>query len=271
MPMRQITARTPDGADIAVTIEGQGPALLLVTGLGGTARFWAPAAARLAATHTVISFDHRAVGASTRGSAPVSVGLLADDCIAVLDAAGFGRTILLGHSLGGAIGQAFAHRHGERLTGLVLSATWMTPNRFIAELFDARRKLLLADPAGYAALAAIMGYSPGWLAANWPVLDAAVAAAPLSPPQQAAVAERIAALLAFDGRPLLGAYDGPTLVQGVSDDMIVPAFLQQELAAAIPHAEALEFPDGGHLFPVSRTEAFVTTLAAWIYANVPPA
>jgi pimeloyl-ACP methyl ester carboxylesterase len=43
------------------------------------------------------------------------------------------------------------------------------------------------------------------------------------------------------------------------------------LAAAIPHAEALEFPDGGHLFPVSRTEAFVTTLAAWIYANVPPA
>jgi pimeloyl-ACP methyl ester carboxylesterase len=210
--MRQITARTPDGADIAVTIEGQGPALLLVTGLGGTARFWAPAAARLAATHTVISFDHRAVGASTRGSAPVSVGLLADDCIAVLDAAGIGRTILLGHSLGGAIGQTFAHRHGERLTGLVLSATWMTPNRFIAELFDARRKLLLADPAGYAAL-----------------------------------------------------------VQGVSDDMIVPAFLQQELAAAIPHAEALEFPDGGHLFPVSRTEAFVTTLAAWIYANVPPA
>ena len=70
--MRQITARTPDGADIAVTIEGQGPALLLVTGLGGTARFWAPAAARLAATHTVISFDHRAVGASTRGSVTTS-------------------------------------------------------------------------------------------------------------------------------------------------------------------------------------------------------
>ncbi len=271
MPMRQITARTPDGADIAVTIEGQGPALLLVTGLGGTARFWAPAAARLAATHTVISFDHRAVGASTRGSAPVSVGLLADDCIAVLDAAGAERAILLGHSLGGAIGQTFAHRHGERLAGLVLSATWLAPNRFMAELFAARRKLLLADPAGYAALATIMGYSPGWLAANWSVLDAAVAAAPLSPGQQAAVAERIAALLAFDGRPLLGAYGGPTLVQGVADDMIVPAFLQQELAAAIPHAEALEFPDGGHLFPVSRTEAFVTTLATWISANVPTA
>ena len=269
--MHQITANTPDGARIAVTVQGQGPALLLVTGLGGTARFWAPAAERLEASHTVISFDHRAVAASTRGTAPVSVSLLADDCIPVLDAAGVDRTILLGHSLGGAIGQSFAHRHGERLAGLVLSATWLSPNRFMAELFAARRKLLLADPDGYATLATIMGYPPDWLAENWPVLDAALAGAPRTESAQAAVTERIAALLAFDGRPLLGAYAGPTLVQGVRDDMIVPAFLQHALAAAIPHALTLEFADGGHLFPVSRTDAFVTTLEAWISGHVPAA
>jgi hypothetical protein len=42
-------------------------------------------------------------------------------------------------------------------------------------------------------------------------------------------------------------------------------------AADVPGGEAAGRADGGHLFPVSRTEAFVTTLEAWISANVPTA
>jgi pimeloyl-ACP methyl ester carboxylesterase len=267
--METLTIATPDGADLKVWVEGAGPPLMLVTGLGGNGRFWAPASARLAERRKVITFDHRGVAGSTRGSAPLDIALLARDCLTILDALALPRVALLGHSMGGAIGQTLCSLAPERLTALVLSATWLAPDRFLQELFAARRVLLAADGRAYAALAALMGYPPAWLRAHGAVLDAALAAAPVTPERQALVAERIDALLAFDGRPHLGRYGGPVLVQGAADDMIVPAYLQDALAAAMPDAARHVFPSGGHLFPVSETDAFVQTLSAWLDGLAP--
>ncbi len=247
-----------------MTIQGSGPPLLLVTGLGGMAKFWAPAALELEKQHTVITFDHRAIGASTRGSAPVSIDLLASDTGVVLEAVGVEQTLFLGHSMGGAIGQSFVRQHPGRVSGLVLSGTWLKPNRFMQTLFASRLKLLEADAAGYAALGTLMGYPPDWLEANWATIELAIAGAPQSAAQMSSIVERINALLAFDGSAHAAAFTGPVLVQGAKDDMIVPSYLQDELAAAIPHAARHVFGDGGHLFPVSRTLEFVRTLRQWI-------
>lgn len=262
--MKHLVVTTPDDARIAVTVQGSGPPLLLVTGLGGMAKFWIPAALELERHHTVITFDHRAIGASTRGTDPVGIDLLADDVRTVLDAAGVERTLFLGHSMGGAIGQSFVRQHPDRVSGLVLSGTWLKPNRFMQTLFTSRLKLLEADPAGYAALGTLMGYPPDWLEANWGTIELAIAGAPHSPQQMSHAVERINALLAFDGSARAGAFTGPVLVQGAKDDMIVPSYLQDELAAALPGAARHVFADGGHLFPVSRTPEFVRTLRQWI-------
>jgi aminoacrylate hydrolase len=266
--MKNLVVTTKDGAALSVTIRGVGPPLMLVTGLGGTAAFWTVPATELAQTHTVITFDHRGIGASTRGSLPVTVDLLADDCTAILDAIGIQKTVLLGHSLGGAIGQKFALHRPHSLAGLVLSGTWMAPNRFMTTLFNARRKLLSADPSGYAALTMILGYPPSWLNEHWDSPGIAISAAPLSAEALAIVDERIGALLAFDGSGHAGSYRGPTLVQGAQDDLIVPALLQDQLAASIPHARQLTFANGGHFFPISRTNDFVRTLQDWIGTDV---
>ena len=53
---------------------------------------------------------------------------------------------------------------------------------------------------------------------------------------------------------------GVTLVQGAEDDLIVPAFLNRELAGLIPHAKLQMLPTGGHMYPITRTDAFVTAL-----------
>ena len=58
----------------------------------------------------------------------------------------------------------------------------------------------------------------------------------------------------------------PVLVLGARDDMIVPSFLQEELAAALPGARKTMFDSGGHFFPVSRPDAFTAHVAEWIGA-----
>jgi aminoacrylate hydrolase len=256
--------RLPDGAELAVTVEGEGPPLMLMSGLGGTAAFWSVVAAPLARDFQVIRFDQRGIGASSRGEAVCTIAQLAADCIAVADALGLDRLAFVGHSTGGCIGQSFARQAPERLSGLVLSATWLRPSRYMVALFGARRTILDQDPALYAAAGSLLGFAPAWLEANWAVHEAAVAKAPTGEAAKRIVRERIDALLAFDGAAAAGDIRAPKLVIGARDDVIVPAFLQEELAAALMQPRLAMLPDGGHFFPVSRTDAFLAALTPFL-------
>ena len=107
----------------------------------------------------------------------------------------------------------------------------------------------------------------------YPVLAAALlavssatfpaAAAPKTEAQRKVVAERIQALLAFERSSEIGNITVPTLIQGAEDDLIVPAYLQRELASLMPRATVATFPSGGHFFPVTRVPQFVDQLLRW--------
>ncbi len=260
------TVTTADGAVLQAFAEGEGPALLLVSGLGGTAGFWKSNTATLARSHRVIRFDQRGIGASTRGSAPCTIDQLARDCLSVLDAASVERAVLLGHSTGGCIGQSLGTIAPQRLDGLILSATWLKPSHYMGALFGARRSILAENPQAYAATAVLISYPPAWLEANWTVYEAALAAAPATASAQQVVRERIDALLAFDGAAQIASLAMPTLVLGARDDMIVPSFLQEELAAALPAGRKILLDSGGHFFPVSRPDAFTAHVVEWVGA-----
>jgi len=255
---------TPDGATIHAFKEGHGQPLLLVSGLSGTAAFWADIAATLSRSFQIIRFDQRGIGASTRGEAPCDIELLARDSLAVLDAAGIERAVVLGHSTGGCIAQTAARLAPERIDGLILSASWLKPRRFLSGLFGARRAILDADPHAYAAISVLSGYQPRWIEANWSVYDAALAAAPVSEHARTVMRERLDALLAFDGTADIAALPMPVLILGTRDDMVVPVYHQEELAAALPGCRRAIMETGGHLFPVSRPDAFTATVAEWI-------
>lgn len=258
------SVRLADGAELKASVEGAGPALLLVSGLGGTAGFWDCCAATLARSFRVIRFDQRGIGASAPGEGACTIDRLAQDCLAVLDAAGAERFVLLGHSTGGCIGQSLARQAPERLDGLILSASWLRPSRYMTALFGTRRAILDENPQAYAAFAALLAYPPKWLEANWAVYETALAKAPATAEARQAVRERIDALLSFDGSEHAGSLAMPALVLGARDDMIVPAFLQEELAAALPGSRKTMLDSGGHFFPVSRPDAFTATVAEWI-------
>ncbi|PRQ09187.1 Non-heme chloroperoxidase [Enhygromyxa salina] len=100
---------------------------MLIQGLVLDGRFWLQMPTELAADaelpwHVLVP-DNRGVGQSDMPKRPWTMGDMADDIAAVLDATGVRTAVLAGISMGGMIAQHVALRHPERVSGLVLMAT----------------------------------------------------------------------------------------------------------------------------------------------------
>jgi pimeloyl-ACP methyl ester carboxylesterase len=96
-------------------------AVLLVHGLGNLAhRDWRHAVAALAKQFRVIALDLPGFGASEALPQGYSFAALSATLDEVLDRSGVTRAHVVGHSLGGALSLAFAHRYPRRVDRLVL-------------------------------------------------------------------------------------------------------------------------------------------------------
>jgi pimeloyl-ACP methyl ester carboxylesterase len=259
----RIKVKTSDGAILHAYCEGNGPVLFLISGLGGTAGFWAPVVQRLLSHFTIIRFDQRGISGSTRGTAQCTIATLAHDSICVLDAFGINQATVLGHSTGGCIVQCMATMAATRLRRAILSATWIQAGPYMHALFSMRKSLLMTAPQAYVESAALLSYPPDWLQDHWAVFEKSAASAPRNEQDKAIIAERIDALLTHDGRRMLKSLTMPTLILGAEDDIIVPPLHQNELAALLPASQITMLPSGGHFFPVTRTQPFIERITAF--------
>jgi 3-oxoadipate enol-lactonase len=100
---------------------GQGPAVLFLHGLGGSANGWlAQFVACRERGWRGIALDQRGAGRSDSPPGPFSVDLWAEDAESVLDGLGIGRIALVGHSVGCMVAARTALRLGERAWALAL-------------------------------------------------------------------------------------------------------------------------------------------------------
>ena len=97
---------------------GEGPALVLLHGLGGDRAFWAAETRQLSGDFQVIALDLRGSGPTPVTDDGHSMATLADDVGAVLDAAGIESAHIVGFSMGGLVAQALAARHPQRVDRL---------------------------------------------------------------------------------------------------------------------------------------------------------
>src|SRR5262249_17724577 len=75
-----------DGARIHYEVHGAGDPVLLIMGLGSNAYGWERTIPWLSARYQAIAFDNRGTGRSDVPEGPYSVGQMATDAAAVLDA-----------------------------------------------------------------------------------------------------------------------------------------------------------------------------------------
>jgi pimeloyl-ACP methyl ester carboxylesterase len=239
--------RVASGARIAWARSGRGPALLKVahwmTHVEHDPRspIWRPWLQRLGRDLEVIRYDERGCGLSGPDDAQPGLGTAVEEIEAVADACGHPRFALLGQSGGAAAAIAFAVRHPERVSHLVLLGGYLCG--------------LLHQEAGSEALAfheaKVRLVELGWGRGDPAVQqfftttiipDATIEQARALNEQQrlscdgARAAGILRARIGLDVRALAPRVACPTLVLHASGDAMVPIERGRDLAAAIPGA-----------------------------------
>ena len=102
---------------------GQGPALLLLHGLGCDHTTWLPVIATLSRHYTVIAPDLLGHGKSAKPRADYSVGGYANGMRDLLTVLGIDRVTVVGHSFGGGVAMQFAYQFPERTERMILVAS----------------------------------------------------------------------------------------------------------------------------------------------------
>lgn len=256
-------AETPN-ARVHYTIEGSGPALLLLHGTGGDGfSHWGQLLRHLTPAHTVICPDYAGSGQTTDSGEPLQLDDLVAQIVAVADACGQTHFDLVGYSLGAVIAAALAARHPQRVRSLVLVAGFAGGGDSRSELqFGLWRELIASDHTLMARFIVLTGCSPQWLSSQpTAVLEKRVAAI-VKYTNWNGMARQADLDARVDIRAELAKIQARTRVIVGSEDQMVPRALSQILADEIPGA-TLSMIDAGHLIPMEQPVELAKTILAF--------
>jgi len=109
--------------DVSYRVAGQGPALYMVHGIGSRKTTWDEIIEGLKDQFTCVTYDLRGHGDSPEPPTPYSLDDLVDDLEALRENLGHEKIHVIGHSLGGMIGPAYARAYPDRTLSVGLLST----------------------------------------------------------------------------------------------------------------------------------------------------
>ncbi len=249
------------GCQLSYSIDGEGPPVILIQGVGVCGSGWAPQVDGLRSRFQCLTFDNRGIGESQPAGVSITVAQMAHDAFHLMDDAGWASAHVVGHSLGGPVSLEMAIKQPDRVRSLSLICTvargsdavrltgqmlWLGLQSRIGSKRSRRRAFLkivmppemlgtIDTDALAAQLAPLFGHD---LAVQPPVAT-----------------KQLGALRAYDASSRLGSLAGiPTVVLSAAHDPIAPPRFGKALAAGIPGARFVEFPDASHGLPLQQPE-----------------
>jgi pimeloyl-ACP methyl ester carboxylesterase/DNA-binding winged helix-turn-helix (wHTH) protein len=248
---------TTDGVRLAYASVGSGPPLVKASNWLTHLDFewgspiWRHWYAELSRHHRLVRYDERGNGMSQRDVPDVSFDTWVRDLETVVDAAELDRFSLLGISRGGSIAIAYAVKHPERVSSLVLHGAFACGlNHYgTPEQLETRRAFTSLVRLGW-----------GLKNPNFCKLFTSRFIPEATPEHEtwfdelqrvSTSPENAARLMERDGnidvRPLLSQVKTPTLVIHCNRDHVVAPERGRALAAEIPGARYVSLPSANHL------------------------
>lgn len=246
-----------DGARLAYSTVGSGPPLAKTANWlshieyeweSPVWRHWIHAIAR---HHLLVRWDERGCGLSDWNVEDLSLDAWVRDQETVVDALGLERFALLGISQGGAVATAYAVRHPERVSHLVLCGAYTKGWRHRGDVEDIEARTALLNltrlgwgqnnPAFRQLFTTRFIPDAGDAEMKWFNDLQRISTSPEN------AARLINALSRVDVRPLLASVAVPTIVFHAEHDGVVPFDEGRLLAAGIPGARFVPLPSRNHL------------------------
>jgi len=274
--------RTHDGLHLAYQVQGDGPIDILEIG-GFGALFpmdaaleqprWHRFEARLCRFARLIKFDLRGVGYSDQFTTPPTVADYVSDAVAVLDAAGVERVVVLGSSFGGFAAIELAAQYPDRVASLVLANSgarfgddddYVLADPDVRELAEGWRAAVEPDPDQDENDIDFMAPSLAGDAdvRRWWARTARRGAGPV-------VAEAIWDLaVTADVRSTLPALTTPTLVIVTSGNTFVEPVFGHWMAERIANVEVCEIDAADHVIWAVPDDAVVNKIERYLTGSV---
>jgi pimeloyl-ACP methyl ester carboxylesterase len=268
-PTRRIGSLQRPDCRIHYEVTGEGPAIVFAHGLGGNQLSWWQQVAHFAPRYTCVAFAHRGFAPSSAMAGGPDPADYADDLAALTDHLGLADVRIVAQSMGGWTAVEYALRRTGKLKALVLAATTGTidPARFREPERARLRDWAIASERAQADLVkrSIHVAAGARMAAEQPALhllyrhidDMNADLDKLALRQRLMAGRtRTPEELAVVGCPLL-------LIAG-DEDILMPPFAADAIAAAVPGAKAVHIADAGHSAYFERAPIFNRHVAEFL-------
>lgn len=269
-----------NGTELYYEVQGDGPPLLLIPGLGTGGGYFKLSEPLLRRTCRTILVDPRGIGRSDKREADFVAETWADDFAALLDHLGLASAHVLGSSHGGCMAMAMADRHPEKFRSLILVGAFAELDRALALNFQLRIKMasklglgeeiadhvalwtmrreFLDSPRGQEALGVLLGA----VRQNTPERYIALCRSILHWGRKLPGQEKEPTFSAK-----LAGFRMPTLVVSGDSDHMIPASFSRHIAERIPGARFVEMPQCGHIPFLEQPEQVAEIIAGFVKAQ----
>jgi pimeloyl-ACP methyl ester carboxylesterase len=262
---------------------GEGPALLLLHGLGCDHTTWEPVIDALARRYTVIAPDLLGHGLSDKPRADYSVGGYANGMRDLITVLGIDRVTVVGHSFGGGVAMQFAYQFPERTERLVVVASGglgpeVSPaiRAISTPGFHQVMGLLTLPGVRHLGKAGLVALSRTRIGAARDLDEvAAIYESFKDPAARAAIRRVVSAVVDWRGQ-IVSMADRAYLTEALpmaviwgSDDRVIPVRHASNAAALAPNARVEVLPHAGHFPHKDHPQRFAKVLHEFIRSTEP--
>ena len=244
---------------------GEGPPLLLLTGLGYAIWSWQRQLPELSRRFRCIAVENRGTGRSPKPPGPYTLEELADDAAEALEGR---RAHVAGFSMGGYLAQLVALRHPQLVDRLVLVCTGAGGEGHVpipAETQAVWEANAGRTPQEFARATMPLSFAPGWTDEHPDEFERLLADRLAHPtPPECWRAQYDACLRFVEQSTPVEEIAAPTLVVHGDADRIVPYENGVALARRIPHARLERFGGAGHLLFLEDAPRFNAMVASFL-------
>ena len=246
-------------------IDGRGERwATFVTGIANDLSMWDGQVAALERDFNVLRYDLRGHGGTPASGGAYTIELLVSDLAALLDQLNIRRTSVIGLGLGGAIAQAFALAHPDRVDKLMpcCCRARMVPD--FAAMWHKLRETVSTNGLESIVEPTVQRWFSEDFKSRHPEVLENIRKMIRSTTQEGYMGVT-AAFLGLDVEAELGSIKAPTLyVSGAEDKLGGPPALMEGLAAKVKGARHVSVPNAAHIANIQNPEGFNRVLVDFL-------